>query len=49
MKVSPYVWFLIYVLILPHPLDLPIRERKSLAELKQMAQDDPELQNLSEE
>ena len=28
-------------------LDLPMGERKSLTELKQMAQDDPELQNLS--
>ena len=30
-------------------LDLPMGERKSLTELKQMAQDDPELQNLSRE
>jgi Rho termination factor, N-terminal domain len=49
MKVSPYVWFLIYALILPHLLGLPMGERKSLAELKQMAQDDPELQNLNKE
>lgn len=49
MKVSPYVWFLIYALILLHLLGLPMGERKSLAELKQMAQDDPELQNLNKE
>jgi hypothetical protein len=35
----------------PHLSDLPLGERKSLAELKKMAQDDPELQpeNLSKE
>ena len=36
---------------MPHSLDLSLGERKSLAELKQIAQEDPELQpkNLSEE
>jgi hypothetical protein len=36
---------------MPYVLDLPVGERKSLAKLKQMVQDDPELQpkNLSEE
>jgi hypothetical protein len=46
---SPMLWPVLSRLTIQHPLDLPLGERKSLAELKQMAQDDPELQNLSKE
>jgi len=46
-----YLQFYLHGLTVPYVLDLPVGERKSLAELKQMVQDDPELQpeNLSEE